>query len=55
MVTKKTTISIVGGLVLLVTAAALTSAPPKRAYSEISDGRGGTNVEATLLYTGDGF
>ncbi len=46
--TKRTTISSVGGLVLLVTAAALTSAPPKRGYSEIPDGRGGTNVEAAV-------
>jgi mono/diheme cytochrome c family protein len=38
-----------------VAAAALTSAPTKPGYSEIPDGRGGTNVEATLYTKEMGF
>jgi len=45
---------IASGLVLWA-AAALTSAPPKLGYAEIPDGRGGTNVEATLLTKEMGF
>jgi len=40
---------------VLLAAAALTSAPVKVGYSEIPDGRGGTNVEATLLTKEIGF
>ncbi|HVQ63773.1 MAG TPA: hypothetical protein VMT78_04505, partial [Terriglobia bacterium] len=55
--TKRTTLNkvlISCGFVLLA-AAALTSAPTKHGYSEISDGRGGTNVEATLYTEEMGF
>jgi len=56
-VTKRTTLNkvlISCGFVLLA-AAALTSAPPKLGYAEIPDGRGGTNVEATLYTKEMGF
>ena len=56
-VTKRTTLNkvlISCGFVLLAVAA-LTSAPTKHGYSEISDGRGGTNVEATLYTEEMGF
>src|SRR5262245_4918852 len=52
-VTKIAT-GIAGGLVLLA-AAALTSAPTKPGYAEIPDGRGGTNVEAALYTPEMGF
>lgn len=45
---------ILSGLILWA-AVALTSATTKPGFSEISDGRGGTNVEATLLTKEMGF
>jgi len=52
-VTKKVG-GILSGLILWA-AIALTSATTKPGFSEISDGRGGTNVEATLLTKEMGF
>jgi hypothetical protein len=52
-VTKKVS-GIAIGLVLLA-AVALTSAPTKLGYSEIPNGRGGTNVEAALYTKEMGF
>jgi hypothetical protein len=61
-VTKRTTLNktvISWGFVLLVaaalTAAALTAAVTKFGYTEIPDGRGGTNVEATVYTQEMGF
>ena len=51
--TKKI-VGIAGGLVLL-TAFALTSATTKLGYAEFSNGRGGTNVEATIISKDMGF
>jgi hypothetical protein len=51
--TKRTAL-ITAGLALCV-AAALTSATPKVAFTEIPNGRGGTNVEATLYTKEMGF
>jgi hypothetical protein len=56
-VTKRTTLNkvfISCGFILLA-AAAMTSAPEKLRYSEIPDGRGGTNVEATVYTNEMGF
>jgi len=56
-VAKRTTlikVAIPCGLVLLA-AAALTSAPGKLGFSELSDGRGGTNVEGVAYTAEMGF
>lgn len=45
----------VASVVVLWAAAALTSAPTKLGYAEIPNGRGGTNVEATLFTPDMGF
>jgi hypothetical protein len=53
-VTKRTIVVTSCGFVLLA-AAALNSAPAKLGYTELSDGRGGTNVEATVYTQEMGF
>jgi hypothetical protein len=45
---------VAGGFVLLA-AVALNSAPPKLGYAELPNGRGGTNVEATVYTPEMGF
>jgi hypothetical protein len=53
MTKRKTfySVSVVGGF-LLVSAFSLTSAPPTPGYTEISNGRGGSNVEAFVASPG---
>jgi hypothetical protein len=56
-VTKRTAVKVLipCGVVLLAAAAALSAATRKLGYSEIPDGRGGTNVEAAVYAPEMGF